>query len=206
MREFKEVLKELKSQTGLTNNHLSKLLSIGTVSVEAMETGYIQPSMDILLRMADIFHVSLEYIVGGTLDQACREDLDVKEIFLVGGFSGPDYTVALKDILGSVFINRHELHGKEFLAYSVMDDAMSKSRIFKGDVLIVRRQSYADNGDLVLAVLDGDKEIVRRYRRTGNIITLTAEGDSLKFPPIKIDEREAKLKILGKVHEVRIKL
>lgn len=206
MREFSQIFNELKKKTGLTNEHMAKLLNLSLDAVEALETQYMQPAMDIMLRMADIFHVSLAYIAGSTADPTVSEDLSVKEIFVVNGFTGPGNTVSKRDIEGSVFIDKETTHGKDFLAYTAYDDSMCKCRMFKGDILIVRRQSYADNGDVVIAVVDGEKEIVRRYRRNGNIVTLSAEGDGIKYPTLKIDERESHLKILGKVYEVRIKI
>jgi len=51
----------------------------------------------------------------------------------------------------------------------VINEAMKKSGIFTGDLLIVDRSLKPKSGDIVIAELDGEL-LVRRYERSGNKI------------------------------------
>ena len=58
-------------------------------------------------------------------------------------------------------------------------ESMINIGIFPDDILIVDRSLKAENGKVVIAVIDGELT-VKRYRKKGNKITLEAENDSYK--------------------------
>ena len=64
--------------------------------------------------------------------------------------------------------------------------------IFNGDQIIVRQQSYADNGEIVAALIDGSATVKRFYKENGHY-RLQPENDTMS--PIIVDE----VQILGKV-------
>lgn len=82
-------------------------------------------------------------------------------------------------------------HGRLF-ALRVRGDSMRDAGILDGDWLVVRRQETADNGDIVVAMID-DEATVKRFYREANAIRLQPENDA--YPPI-ITRRAS---ILGKV-------
>lgn len=204
---FRERYLKLKNDAGLTTENMASLLGIGMASARAIETGYINPPAEIIVRLSDIFDVSLSYLFEFTdLPKAHEGYYNAKEIYVAKRLNGENGTVRAADIVGTIFIDRDEMHGKDFTAVVMSDDSMNKARIFKGDTLLVQKQSYADNGNVVVCVLENGDELVRTYHKNGNIVTLSAQGDNFKYPIIKIDLREEKFKIIGKVYEVRIKL
>ena len=81
---------------------------------------------------------------------------------------------------------------------------MVRARMCKGDILIVRQQTYASNGDIVVANVEGE-ELVRRYTKQGDFICLSPEGDKEKHTTLRINPEETNLRLLGVVKEVRIK-
>ena len=204
MESFIERYQKICREAGLTKEHMAKLLDMSVTGVEAIETGYIEPNEKILLRLSDIFNVSAGYMATLTDDPKCEEEYNAKEVYILSSLWGDNGIITIKDIVGTAFVNRNETKGKDYCALVMKDDSMVKSRIYKDDVLIVKRQAAASNGDVVVVLVE-DEELVRRYHRKGNYITLSAEGDSFKYKTIKIDETETKFKILGKVCEVRIK-
>lgn len=204
MESFQQRLIKLRTEAGLTPQNLAYLLNISVNGVNALETGYIEPERGILDRICDIFNVSKSYMILATDNPQCREGNDVKEVYVLKTLGGDDGIVKMSDIAGTVFIEREQMHGKDYSGLLMNDDSMCKSRIYKNDILIVRKQTYAENGDIVVCVLEDGQELVRRYNKNGNFITLSAEGDNFKYQTIKIDTRETKFKIIGKVIEVRI--
>lgn len=205
METFGERLAKLRLEAGLTKSNIAYLINKSDTAVESYEEGYIQPDIDVLSRLANIFNVSLGYLALLHDDPVCHEDGFVKEIYVVDKL-GSDGMINYKDVVETVYVNREEMHGKNYFGIVAKDNSMIKARAFKGDVFIVRRQNYASNGDVVVAMVDDEPEIVRSYSRSGNIVTLTAEGDMLEYPPVKIDIRETKLVIVGVVKEIRIKM
>ena len=61
---------------------------------------------------------------------------------------------------------------------TVKGDSMIKIGMFDGDKIIVKKQNTADNGDIVVALVDDSATVKRFYRRDGKII-LHPENDSM---------------------------
>jgi transcriptional regulator with XRE-family HTH domain len=63
---FDKILKELREEKKLTQNEIAKLLNVSRASISAYENRTNDPSLDVLIRMADFFNVSLDYLLGRT--------------------------------------------------------------------------------------------------------------------------------------------
>lgn len=81
----------------------------------------------------------------------------------------------------------------------VKGDSMINAGILSGDYVIVRQQSYANNGDIVVALID-DEATVKRFFKEKNFFRLQPENQF--YEPIIVNE----LSILGKVTGVLRKI
>lgn len=63
---FPERLKMLRDDKGFTQQQLAEVLNITVSSVSHYENGSRQPSIEILIRLADVMNVSIDYLVGTT--------------------------------------------------------------------------------------------------------------------------------------------
>lgn len=66
MRDFSEVLRELRTEKGVSQKALGELLGITDRNIRFYEAGSHRPDFDGLLLLADYFEVSLDYLVGRT--------------------------------------------------------------------------------------------------------------------------------------------
>ena len=57
----------------------------------------------------------------------------------------------------------------EFFMLAVRGDSMIEAGILEGDLVVVRRQHDADNGDIVVALLDEEATVKRFYREKGRV-------------------------------------
>lgn len=80
----------------------------------------------------------------------------------------------------------------EFFALRVRGDSMVGAGILEGDVVVVRRQPTAENGDIVVALVDGEATVKRFFRENGHI---RLQPENRTMEPIITDSAE----ILGKV-------
>lgn len=55
---------ELRKEKNMSQISLGMKLNVSQKMISAYENGKNEPSIDLLMRMADIFHVSIDYIVG----------------------------------------------------------------------------------------------------------------------------------------------
>ncbi len=60
--EFKNRLKELRKQSPYTQKEISEKLGISVTAYQYYETGKNEPNIEKLKILADMFHVSLDYL------------------------------------------------------------------------------------------------------------------------------------------------
>ncbi len=81
---------------------------------------------------------------------------------------------------------------KQLFALRVSGESMREVGIMDGDIVVVEGRTYADNGDIVVAMIE-DEATVKRYFRESGHVRLQPENTSMK-PIISKD-----VSVLGKV-------
>lgn len=125
----------------------------------------------------------------------------VRQIFVM---KTPDFIKQADDlnkVLGTLFIDRPSTDKREYVGVCVPDNSMERLHICKGDIVIVARQAFARDGDIVAAEVDGNI-VIRRYRAKADIIWLEAAGYVGEFPYIKsqsIHDASPKIRVYGQV-------
>lgn len=64
MRDFSEVLRLLRKEKGQTQKSLAEALGMTERSIRHYEAKTHRPDVDILIRIAQYFEVSLDYLAG----------------------------------------------------------------------------------------------------------------------------------------------
>ncbi|MBC8048735.1 MAG: repressor LexA, partial [Chitinophagales bacterium] len=64
--------------------------------------------------------------------------------------------------------------GGEHFALEVKGDSMIDAGIFDGDTVILRKTETADNGDIVVALIDDEEATLKRFRKRGQSVALEA--------------------------------
>jgi len=78
----------------------------------------------------------------------------------------------------------------EHFALEVKGDSMIEAGIYDGDTVIVRRCDTAENGDIVVALVEQEEATLKRLRKKGSTIALEAANPEYKtriFGPDQID-------------------
>ncbi|MDE6833358.1 MAG: transcriptional repressor LexA [Ruminococcus sp.] len=100
---------------------------------------------------------------------------------------------AIEDITGYVGFEVPDINPNELFALKIRGESMIKAGIFDGDIVIVRKTTYAENGDIVVALVNHEEATVKRFFKEKNKFRLQPENDSMEA--IILNEVE----ILGKV-------
>lgn len=82
--------------------------------------------------------------------------------------------------------------GKELFALTIKGDSMINAGIFDGDIVIIEQTPTAENGDIVVALIENEATVKRFYKENGHF-RLQPENDD--YEPIIVNE----LSVLGKV-------
>lgn len=81
---------------------------------------------------------------------------------------------------------------EELFALRVFGDSMINAGILDGDVVIVRKTPVAENGDIIVALIE-DEATVKRFYKENNHFRLQPENDD--YEPIIVND----VSVLGKV-------
>ena len=76
MRDFSEIIKELRQSKGLTQSQLAERLGVKKSIISAYETDSRPPSLDMLVKYAREFHVSTDYL----LDMETTKKINVDKL------------------------------------------------------------------------------------------------------------------------------
>ncbi len=99
---------------------------------------------------------------------------------------------AVENIEGYVPVPDELKRGRELFALRVQGESMIDAGILDNDIVIVNRTPVAENGEIVVALVDDEATVKRFYKENGHF-RLQPENDL--FEPIIVDE----VVLLGKV-------
>ena len=158
----------LKS-TSTVHGHLIRLEKKGLLYRDSMKPRAISVPADHQAYRADMVQVPMVGRVTAGIPITATENIE-------------DYIPLPQALLGS---------GEHFIL-SVRGESMIEAGILDGDYVIVRKQNTADNGDIVIAMID-DEATVKRFYKENGVFRLQPENSAME--PIIVPE----LTILGKV-------
>ena len=81
---------------------------------------------------------------------------------------------AIQDHTANIMVPPEMLGGGEHFALEVKGDSMIEAGIFEGDTVVIRKGDSANNGDIVVALVDDEEATLKRLRRKGVSIALEA--------------------------------
>ena len=80
MKNYK-ILSELRKKNKLKEKDVADILHLDHSSISCYERGKAEPSIDILSKLAEIYGVSLDYLVNGKDNQILLKEEDIKLVF-----------------------------------------------------------------------------------------------------------------------------
>lgn len=104
--------------------------------------------------------------------QRTANDAAAVQLPLYGRIAAGMPIEALRDSSASVEVPAALLGGGEHYALEVAGDSMVEAGILDGDTVIIRRGDTAENGSIVVALVDDAEVTLKRLRRRGNSVAL----------------------------------
>ncbi len=124
-------------------------------------------------------------------------DRSMTEVPILGNVAAGRPLFAEENYEGSVRLPQEYVRGARNFALNVQGDSMRDAGIHDGDLAVFAHQSVADNGDIVVAMVD-EAVTLKRFFREKNRVKLQAENPA--YPPIYTQDA----RILGKLtHLIR---
>ncbi|WP_116598580.1 transcriptional repressor LexA [Primorskyibacter marinus] len=101
------------------------------------------------------------------------EPVHAMDLPLMGRIAAGVPIEAVSDSPPNIAVPGQMLNGSaRHYALEVKGDSMIEAGINDGDVVVIRETSQADNGDIVVAQVDGYEATLKRFQRKGDMIVL----------------------------------
>lgn len=120
---------------------------------------------------------------------------DIVTLPLYGQIAAGTPIEALRDNSNFVDIPSHILGRGEHYALEVSGDSMINAGILDGDTVVIERCESAENGAIVVALVEGEEVTLKRLRRKGASIALEAENPAYETRIYRDDQ----VKIQGRL-------
>ena len=204
---LEERLKSARKATGISQKDIAKKLFISQQAYAKYETGAATPNPETLKRIAEIFNVSTDYLLGNNqvLKKQTKNPAVVK-IPVLGEVAAGVPIFADENIIDYEEIPAEMAKNDDYFALKIHGDSM-EPRIWNNDVVIVRKQSDVDSGDIAIVIVNGDLGTCKKVVKHSSGISLISFNS--KYEPMFYTTDEIKtlpLTIIGKVVELRGKL
>jgi len=197
-------LKELRKLKQIKQIDLCKKLGVTQGALSGWENGKYEPDINSLKKLSQIFDVSIDFLLGHT-EQATSPTPHGIRIPVLGKVVAGIPIEAVEEILDYEEISPDMASSGDYFALRIKGGSM-EPKISEGDVVIVRKQDDADNGDTAIILVNGNEATVKKIRKTPDGISLIPNNPSYDITFYSNKEIESlPVRIIGKVVELRAK-
>ena len=192
-------IKKLREAAGYNMKEAAAMLGIPYTTYVNYEKGYREPNSEMLIKIADLFDTTVDYIIGKTNSFIpTAENIipmpKMRKIPLIGTIACGTPILAVENIEDEVDIPE-EIHAD--FALRCKGDSMIDADIHSGDIVYIRQQDEVDPGQIA-AVLVEDEATLKRfyYDASAGVVTLVPANSALS-PQFYQGETLNHIKILG---------
>lgn len=178
-------------------------------TIQKWEMGTSEPPLKKLKQIADIFAVDMNDLANVDLSEPVSKVISVPKairIPVLGRVQAGIPIDAQEEIIDWEEITPDMALSGDYFGLRINGDSM-QPRMIEGDVVIVRQQSDAESGDVVIALVNGSDATIKKLIKFENGgIALVAYNPL--YEPLQYSEKDIAslpVQIIGKVVELRAK-
>ena len=233
---YYDVFKKLCEERGVRPSDVSRATGISSATLTNWKKGNYTPKEDKMKLIADYFGVTTDFLrTGEKTFSMTINNADVNRA--IRSMTGRDLRSEFEEQLKTIFdelpiqipVVRRVAAGIPFdsqdecIGYEEISKEMAKTGTYFGleikgdsmepgiidkDRIIVRQQEDAEDGQIVVALINGDDGCCKRLKKYDNG-TIALVSDNASYPPMYFNTNEidsTPVKIMGVVKELRRKL
>jgi len=209
-------IKKFRLMRGMTQKELGIKIGVKHNTISSYESGTNMPDQNVLFAIAEVLDVNInsffpsfqldiegnEHLIDEDFTQRISEKYEnyqLVKIPIVGRISCGNGSLAYEDIEGYEPTPNKWLNDGEYFYLRAKGDSMKGARIEEGDLLLIRRQSIVDDGEIAV-VLIGEEAVLKRVYINNEQFILQSENPN--YPPIVASPGE--VRIIGKLKKIVI--
>jgi len=119
------------------------------------------------------------------------------ELPVMGRIAAGVPIAAISEVSHNVHVPQAMVGQGDHYALEVKGDSMIEAGINDGDVVVIRETEVADNGDIVVALVEGQEATLKRFRQNGNAIALEAANPAYETRVFRDDQVKVQGRLVG---------
>jgi len=120
----------------------------------------------------DIYNSFSPSVIRGGLDEKNIKNGDAAEVPVLGKIAAGTPVEAIQNEVSRIPLPSNLEKNGEYFGLKVQGDSMIEAGINEGDTVIVKKSDTAENGKIVVALIDDHEAMLKRIRRKGKTIAL----------------------------------
>ena len=131
---------------------------------------------------------------------AVNDDLSVC-VPVMGRIAAGTPIEALQEEVNQIRVPMEMMRSGEHYALEVHGDSMIDAGIFDGDTAIIQSGNTAENGEIIVALVEGHEATLKRLRRKGEMIALEAANASYETRIFRSDQIRVQGRLVGLIRK-----
>jgi len=120
----------------------------------------------------DIYNTFSPSVIKGGLDETNLKKSDSGDLPVLGNIAAGTPVEAIQNEVSRIPLPSNIEKNGEYFGLKVQGDSMIEAGINDGDTVIVKKTDTADNGKIVVALIDDHEAMLKRIRRKGKTVAL----------------------------------
>lgn len=204
-----KLIYDRRTELGITQKEVADFVGVSEATVSRWESGHIDNMRrDRIAALSKILRLSPLAIMGiddtdlsARLPDMVPIDARTFRVPIVGRVAAGRPIVADEEIIGYEYIdNKYSKDGHEYFGLRIVGKSMEPT-IMDGDIVIVRRQNYVENGEIAIVLIDGEEATAKEVKESADGITLIGHNTAV-YTPHFYSAQEVKnlpVQIIGRV-------
>ena len=195
-------LAELRNSKGWSQGQLALKVGKTRGLVSYWETNSRTPNKEDLIKLANIFGVSVDYLIGASdsvdVEPISKITFMSRKIPVYGAIPAGTPFEAIEDIMEEVSVPDSLKRKKDLFGLKVVGDSMNQI-LPDGFIAVFEKVDYLEDGDVGAVYVNGYDATIKKYHRLNNSILLEPLSYNLEHEPIIIKDGDNPVVPVGKL-------
>lgn len=203
--EIGKRIKTVRAEKEMSLDDIAVEIGVAKSTIQRYENGKIQtPKLPVLHAIANALNVNPAWLIGTSDQKNILHSTIAVRIPVLGRVAAGIPISAVTDIIDWEEITPEMAADGEYFGLQIKGDSM-EPRICNGDVVICRQQEDADDGDTVIALINGEDATCKKLKKyPDGTICLIPTNPAYQPLIFTVDEINRKpVRVIGVVKELR---
>lgn len=210
---FPAILKELREKAGFeSQTKFAEACGVDNSTIARLERGETKPMPQTLIKLAPTLNVDANDLMiaagymhnaktglqftneglnvfgykevkANDLDKMFPIDTELVKVPVLGSIKAGYDNIAEQEIIGYQLISRSNISDGEYFYLKVVGDSMVDAGIKDGYRVLIKQQSFVDQGKIAVVIINGDEGTLKRVYYQDSQVILQSENAEKKYPP-----------------------